>query len=112
MSFIENLLALSSKTTAVDCGELGTVHLKKMSGPDLLSLLVEQGSLPEGQTDVHMYGRLLVRCICDENGKREFADTEFAVISGCWGTVVDKLWGIARKMNALDNGSLSEIKKN
>ena len=56
--------------------------------------------------------RLVVRCAVDENGARLFADKEAPVLGKKSAKVLDRLFGIAQRMNGLSATDVDELAGN
>jgi hypothetical protein len=55
---------------------------------------------------------MLVRCLVDDEGKRLFLDTDTEVLGAKSGAVLDRLWTVAARLNALTASDVDELKKN
>lgn len=56
--------------------------------------------------------RLVVRCIVDEDGKRLFSDDEVAAVGSLSASTVQKLFMVARQLNAISSADIEELEKN
>ena len=54
----------------------------------------------------------LVKCLCDENGTRLFADNEVEQLAAHDSKVVNRLFEIAREQNGLTSDQVDELAKN
>ena len=53
--------------------------------------------------------RLLVYCICDEKGKRLFADDEIALLGEKCGEAINFLYAVAQEMNAFQKAEPEQV---
>ena len=60
----------------------------------------------------NLRAKLLVRCLCDEEGKRLFDDADATALGGKSAIVLDRLFTIAQRVNALDKRDIEELEKN
>jgi hypothetical protein len=56
--------------------------------------------------------RLLVRCMVDEAGQRIFADNEALLLGSKNNKVVERLYKIAERLNAVTEEDIKELSKN
>jgi hypothetical protein len=54
----------------------------------------------------------LVKCLCDENGTRLFADNEVEQLAAQDSKVINRLFEIAREQNGLTSDQVDELAKN
>lgn len=93
----------------------GGVYLRVMTGAEFSSFEASNFRKDGDEYVINhegMMGRLLVRCLCDEEGKRLFSDDDGDEIEQLTGYIVDGLAEKARKLNRLDAVSLEELQKN
>jgi hypothetical protein len=50
---------------------------------------------------VNLRARLLVRCICDADGKRLFADGDVEQVAGLPARVIDPLFEVAQRLSGM-----------
>ncbi len=55
---------------------------------------------------------LLVRCLCDEQGNRLFTEADTEALGAKSGAVLDRLFDVAFKANALGQYGIDAAKKN
>ena len=104
------------KYEIVDCPEWGgKVRLKTMTGLERDNF---ESSLFEGKTGSekmnykNLRAKLLALCIVDEEGKRLFVDREVDALGNKSAKVLDKLYDVARKLNAIGEKEVEELTKN
>jgi hypothetical protein len=56
--------------------------------------------------------KLLIRCIVDEKGERVFADDDLKSLSKKSGLVINRLYNVASRLNALEEGVEAVLEKN
>lgn len=56
--------------------------------------------------------RLLVRCLCDEDGNKLFSPDELAALSAKNGKVLNRLFAVADRLNGITPKAAQEIEKN
>ena len=110
------LAADDRKLTSVPCAEWGgDVYIRCMSG--------EERDIYEGEcyqlkgknitfNRQNVRARLLVRCLCDESGKRLFADADAKELGQKSGRVLDRLFDVAQKTNGLTKADVDDLSKN
>jgi hypothetical protein len=54
----------------------------------------------------------LIRCIVDEKGERVFADDDLKSLSKKSGLVINRLYNVASRLNALEEGVEAVLEKN
>lgn len=56
--------------------------------------------------------RLILRCLCDADGKRVFGDNDLSMIGGLDARLTDPLYEAAYKINRLSKADVEELEKN
>jgi hypothetical protein len=97
----------------------GRVRLRTMTGTERddfeLSLLVAKKEGKKTTREVvlrNVRAKLVATCICDEQGKRLFNDTEIATLGAKNGKALDRIYEISRDLNGLSEEEVEEIVKN
>lgn len=93
----------------------GKVRVRLLTGEEIDSYHASMFEVKDGkiiQNRDNFRSKLLVRCLCDGEGKRLFNESELKVLSAKSGTVLNKLYVIASRVNALDEGVSEELEKN
>lgn len=76
-----------------------------------LSLLDVSGAKPQRRLEL-MKCKLLVRCLCDESGKRLFKDGDAAALGAKSAKAVDRLTDVAGDLNRVSEADIEELAKN
>jgi hypothetical protein len=92
-----------------------TVYIRNMTAHDLDSWQCE--TYETNGTDVkvnrqNIRSRLLVRCIVDEDGKRVFKDEEAHELGAKNTKVIERLYKVAEKLNAVTAKDVEDLAKN
>lgn len=104
----DDFLALAPRVAPVELPELGkTAHVRRMGNEDRIRWIVSVGD-----DNAANMTELLVRCLCDEQGKRLFADDERDVVAQFDGAAGELLTHAALRVNGLASESVSDAKKN
>lgn len=94
----------------------GVIRIKVMSAAELDSYeksLVEIKSFKEQKPNItNRRAKLLVRCICDEEGRRLFNDAQTDDLGRKNGLILERLHKVAQRLNKIDDESVEELKKN
>ena len=102
------------KIISVDVPEWnGSVCLKVMSGKsrDNWESYVISKKDKDGKIDVKgMRAKLLVCCLCDDNGNELFNDSEIELLEKKNADVLQRLFDEAARLNGLNTASVEEIK--
>jgi len=91
------------------------VWIKVMSGTERDALDAENFQFVDKEVKINRENgraRLLVRCLCDELGRRLFSDADAVLLGGKKHDVLDRLYDIAQKVNKLDAESIKDLSKN
>lgn len=115
------LAAVDLPTEAVhvkawDC----TVHVRTMTGKERDAWEVEQFKVSrnaEGAVEVkanedNVRARLLARVLVDEDGQRIFTDDEAVDLGRKSAAVLEHLYGVAQRLNAISRADIAELAKN
>ena len=103
--------AKDSKTEKIEVPEWGvTVNVTTMSGVDRDSFEGEMHALKGGLDNLR--SRLVVRCLCDDEGKRIFDDSDAVELGKKSGVVLCRLFDIARKLNPLSEDDVEKLAGN
>jgi hypothetical protein len=92
-----------------------TVYVRSIIAQDLDSWQAETYVYKEGDVATNLAnirGRLLVRCLVDEAGQRIFADNEAALLGAKSTQVIDRLYKVAQRLNAVTSKDVEELAKN
>ena len=103
----EQILALVPPTEVVEVPGHGTVRIRGLTAAErdaYEQTLVEVG--PDGRATVKAAQRnvrasLVVRCLVDDAGERMFADEDTEALGEIDGSVIDKLWDVARRLSGM-----------
>jgi hypothetical protein len=106
------LAADDSHRTKVDVPEWGTsLYVRDMSGGERDQW--EMVAFKDGKVSPeHFRAKLLVRCLCDEQGQRVFQDSDTEALSAKSATVLARLYEVAARVNGLTQGDVDELTKN
>lgn len=88
-----------------------TVHLRRMSGADTLGLHRWQTE-HEDRTGLDVMCQMLVRTICDENGERQFEDTEADLIAAKAYADIQRLFEVTKELNGISDEDVEEAAGN
>lgn len=99
----------------VDLPELdGFVFVRGMSGAERdaweKSLIVGRGKRREVNTE-NVRARLAVRCLCDEQGTRLFADDDAAVLGDLRVDTLNRIFETAQRLSGVSNEDIDELGK-
>jgi hypothetical protein len=92
-----------------------TVYVRSIIAQDLDSWQAETYLYKDGDVATNLAnirGRLLVRCLVDEAGQRIFADNEAALLGAKSTQVIDRLYKVAQRLNAVTSKDVEELAKN
>ncbi len=104
------------KREQVEVPEWGvTVYVRTMTGAE--KDLYEEETYKFNGDDVeinrrNLRARLVVKTLCDENGKRLFNDGEQDLIASKSGAAIDRIFEVASKLNALTKADEEQLVKN
>lgn len=94
----------------------GIVRIKVMSASELDGYeksLVDLKSFKEQKPNIaNRRAKLLVRCLCDEEGRRLFNDAQTDDLGRKSGLILERLHKVAARLNKIDDESQEELKKN
>ena len=93
----------------------GAVFIRVMSGTDLDSF--ESGKFRQAGTDLkfdptNVRARLIVRCVCDAEGKRILTDQDAAAVGQHDGAVLDILFDECQELNGLTTKAEEAVRGN
>ena len=92
------------------CG--GTVYLRPMNGPETVALHQWQSN-NEDRTGMDVMAQVLVRCLCDEDGNREWGDEEAGLLAETLAAVdLRHLYEVAERMNGLTEAEVEAAEGN
>lgn len=108
------LLNLAKKTKVEPVTVDGTTyHVRRLSGDERDSWEAQHHEFTEaGKGFAQFRGRLLVRCLCDEAGKRLLTDDDLSAVGEIDAAIVVPLFEAARKLNGIGQEAADEAKKN
>ena len=113
----DQMLAMDDRPIeSVDVPEWGdSVFLKVMSGTERdafeASNLRRTGKTFEPNL-ANVRAKLLVRCICSEDGQRLFADTDAGALGQKSAAALDRLYEAAARMNGITDADIEELEGN
>ena len=89
----------------------GTVYVRSISAEDRDAF---EASVNDGKKSnlANLRARLLVRCLCDENGERLFTYSDAAALGKKSGAVLNRLFDRARKLNGMTDSDVQELEGN
>src|SRR5258706_5508781 len=90
----------------------GGIFLRVMSGTErdgFETTIIDDQSKVKSE---NVRSELLVRCICDDQGARLFADSDAASLGGKSSLVLDRLFTQAQKLNKIRKQDVDELTKN
>ena len=93
----------------------GDVFLRVMSGCDRDSYEASQIKMVGKQLTMDLANKranLIVRCVCDDKGTRLFSDAQAAGIASKNAQVLDRIYRVALRINALEDDAVEEAAKN
>jgi hypothetical protein len=94
-------------------GKPAAVYVRTMTGTERdryqLSLQPREGNLDNLD---NFRSRFLAFCICDETGRRLFADNDGELVGGKSARALDRLWEAANIVNGSDAGAVERARKN
>jgi hypothetical protein len=82
----------------------GKVNIRVMSGADLDQYYSESYTLVDGEVkanQVNCTARLLVKCICDEDGKRLLEDADAEALGQQGAAILEQLKEVAKRLNKM-----------
>jgi hypothetical protein len=79
----------------------GEIHLRTMTAADRDAFETTVAGTGDGRSLENIRARMLVRVICDSNGKRIFKDGDAAALGTRSGIVLDRLFDSARALNKI-----------
>ncbi len=110
------LEAVDITTMEVDVPEWGgKVLIKSMSGAEKSAYeksLIEGKGKDVRQNISNHHSKLLARCICGEDGKRLFVESDIDALGNKSAVVLERLVKIAAEFNKMDEGAAAETLKN
>lgn len=96
------------RLTEADAPEWGgTVFLRIMSGTERDAF--EQLYIAEGQGFANFRARLLVRCLCDAEGKRLFEDGDADALGAKSASAISPLYDVAARLNGITGADVDEL---
>ena len=100
-------------TEKVEVPEWGvTVYVRMMSGRDRDLFEAQQLALSEKDKALENFrARLAVLCCVDEEGKRIFKDGDIAALGDKSGMALNKVYGVASRLNKMTEEAIEETKK-
>ena len=102
------------KTEPVDVPEWGgTVYVRGLTGAQRDSLELDFLPAKDGKhRAVNVRGRVAAWCVCDENGKRVFADRDADALGQYPAEVLDKINSVAMRLSGMSPEAIGEAEKN
>ncbi len=93
----------------------GSVRIKMMTGSERdayeASLYELKGQEVKMNRD-DVRAKLLVKCLVDENNERLFTDAEIKMLGKKSAKVLDKLFTVAQRLNAMTDEDVKKLEKN
>jgi hypothetical protein len=103
------LAANDTKLVEVDIPEWGgKVHVRPMTGAERDSYDMEM--VATGKPE-NLRGRMAVRTICDETGKRLFTDADAEMVGSKCASALDRIYAIASKQSRIGDAEVADLKK-
>jgi hypothetical protein len=89
----------------------GSVFIKGMTGTERDAF--EQSIVDGKKTNlVNIRSKLLVKCICDENGERLFDEKDVDVLGAKSAAALDRLFEVAQGLNGMSASDVESMEKN
>lgn len=93
----------------------GMVYVRSMSASERDAFeqsvsLGSNGSIARNLNNIR--ARLAVLCLCDESGARMFEDSEAETLGRKSAAALDRIFEVARRLNALTDSDVEELRKN
>lgn len=88
-----------------------TVYVRAMTGGERASFFRDYKQADRTDDTGKLIVTLLVKTLCDDQGKRIFADNEGELLAGKSGTVLERIWSEAVKANRLAPEDVADAKK-
>ncbi len=113
----ESILALAQQlpVESLSLPALGEVHLRGITGAERDAYEQSCIEMRGGVRIVNMRNaraRLLVRSLCDESGKRLFADADDEALGGVPAQVLDQMYAVAARLSGLGARDAEELAGN
>lgn len=89
----------------------GTVRIRVLSGRER-NALEREATGADGKAPSLFRERLLVRCLCSEDGKPLFSTEQVSVLAEKNGVVLDRLFDAALRLNGFKKDTVEELAKN
>jgi hypothetical protein len=116
LSKLDILNAKDAKLQSVEVPDWGgTLYLRVMSASERDAYEDEMYRIKGKDVEVNRLNaraRLLVRCLCDEQGTRLFSDDDAKALGAKSAKVMGKLFDRASKLNGLSASDVEELEKN
>lgn len=110
------LSAHDTKLERVDVPEWGgAVYVRVMTGAERDTFEAECSETTRKGVKLkadNIRAKLAVRVVCDEGGKRLFADSDVVALGKKSSKALDRIWETANKLSAIREGDLEEVAKN
>ncbi len=110
----DELLAKATilKTIAVKLVDIGVVYLREMMGKERgrfeMLVVTVRGKSSEVNLE-QAREKLLVRCLCDENGVRMFKDNDLDLVGTIGAKNLDLLFEVAQTINGIGEKDIKEL---
>jgi len=106
--------ALTCRVEKVNVPEIGdSCYLRVMTARERDAYDMSQGDPLTRKVNLeHITARLLVRCLCDEEGERLYADDELDQIGNMPSTVTEPLFNECRRINGMTAAAVEDAVKN
>lgn len=91
------------------------VWIRALAGHERDLLEAERFAARDGPPTVQLANiraRMVARCAVDERGERVFADEDVAALGRKNAAMLDRLWTVAVRLNALSAADVEELEKN
>lgn len=107
------LSADDKKVEQVDVPEWGGhVHVRTLTGTERDAFESAFFSQNGTQNLANIRSRLAVLTVCDARGKRLFADTDVVAVGKKSAAALDRVFGVAQRLNGLRAEDVKELEKN
>jgi len=110
---IREAIRRQRKPLPIEAGEpWGTLYLRVMTGAerDAFNRIWKQLAESKSDENAKFNAELLVRTLCDENGKREYKDDEVDQLVDLDSKLSEQLWSKALDLNRISVDSQADLK--
>ena len=90
----------------------GDSFIRVMTSEERDAFELSVGAMQKGETKIQFRSALVARCLCDQDGKRLFSDSDIGALSKKSGAALDGIFDAARKLNKMTDQDVEELAKN